>query len=172
MGPLERRGFAKAVLIAGAGLWLPRVARAAPPPIALTGKLGFEADKDKVRLGLVVRNVGKETVELLANAAKLAGTIRIGDQDIAISLGSDTVHARSMSRSGHHLGHRLVLPPGEDVHYDRYSAPWPNQLTGRRRGVLAVRAITVPPSERPEDEHPGLQALGALALTETITRPR
>lgn len=172
MDPLARRGFTKAVLIAGAGLWLPRVARAAPPSITLTGKLALEADKDTLFLGLVVRNTGRAAIEILANAARLEGTLRIGKEDIAFSLGSETVRVRSMSRSGHHLGHRLVLPPGEDVPYDRYGAPWPKQLTGKRSGVLAVRAVTVPLADRPEDEHPGLRALGALALSATIQRPR
>jgi hypothetical protein len=160
------------VLLAGAGCWLPRVARAGTSSISLAGTLAFEADRTRIRLALAVRSTGKEPVEVLAHAVTLVATARGGEAEIALRLESDTRRARSMSRAGHRLGSRLVLPPGDDVPYDHFSAPWPEPIAAEYQQTLTVRALTVPLSERPEAEHPGLRALAALELGATVVRPR
>lgn len=168
---LGRRGFTQAVLVAGASIWLPRAAFAAESRIALVGTLVPRLRDDALSLELALRNDGRDGIELLATAATLGGTLRIGNHIAPVSLASEDARFRSRSRAGFRLGRRLVLPPNEVVRYDEFTAPWPDSIAPGGRAALVLQVVTVDLETRPEAERPGLRALGTLCLRANITRP-
>lgn len=173
----SRRGFAKTAILGAAALCLPtrvlaqdglrlRARWIVTPSEAPAGR-----HHGDVEVTLHVAHDEPGGVEILANAIALKGDLRVGDASHRLVMGSVFAQFRSRSRAGFRIGRKIVVPAGELVEYDKYSARLPAGLP-QTRAELRLRALPrVGIDDRPEDEREGLAALNRLRGRVQVTLP-
>lgn len=169
---LTRRGFTRAALVAGAGLWLPALPVEAQRDVALTGHVVSRSDGTHCLLELFLTHQGRRSVEVLASAAALVGTLEVGESAHPMRLESPAVEHMRRSRAGLRLGRKVPLPPNQEVRYDTFRAAWPAELRAGVPAALDLQVVLrVDPEARPDDERALLTALSEVRIRADVARP-
>ncbi|MBZ0120562.1 MAG: twin-arginine translocation signal domain-containing protein [Sandaracinaceae bacterium] len=157
-----RRGFLGLAAATGVGLCVPSLTAEAQRRLRFSGRLAIDASQERMMIDLYLRHDGPRGIELTGNALGLAAELTMCGNDYPLAL-------RKVGRLTPWLSRAMrprestfvVLPPGREALYGRFTAPWPVARTGRDSATLTVR-VTRSDARLPEPDQRALRAIEGL----------